>query len=97
MSQAKAKNVARQAAYPERHLGAQGVCRRMNLVMDASAKASFDRLARAFALSKRQTLEQTVALVEANLLASLTPSDRERYFGGSLVVDLQTLRFDERK
>ena len=97
MSRSKAKNAAIQAVYRERHLGEQGACRRMNLVMDASAKASFDRLARAFALSKRQTLEQTVALVEANLLASLIPSDRERYFGGSLVVDLQTLRFDERK
>lgn len=96
MSPSKAKSAAHQAVYRERHLGAQRACSGMSQVMAADAKPPFDRL-RALALSKRQTLEQTVALAVANLLARLTPGDRERYFGGSLVVDAQTLGSNERK
>lgn len=86
----KRTNSQRQAAYRERHLRT-GACR-LDTVIGLDARQAFERLARSFALSKRETIEQLVTLAESSLLLELPEDQRKRYFLGQLNFDLNTLR-----
>lgn len=78
-------NAERQAAYRQRHLGSDASTSvRLDLVIDQSANQAFERMARSFGLSKRQTLEQLLTFAEATLLSALTKENRKRYAVGEL-------------
>jgi|GEM_PF-3648892 len=86
-------NSQRQAAFKQRHLGSEAsACARLDLVIDQSANQAFERMARSFGMSKRQTLEQLLTLAEAALLSALSEPNRERYAAGELqqrMVDIE--------
>jgi len=78
-------NAERQAAYRQRHLGCDGSTSvRLDFVIDQTANQAFERMARSFGLSKRQTLEQMLTFAEAALLHALTEENRKRYAVGEL-------------
>ena len=87
-------NAQRQAAFKQRHLGSEtSPCARLDLVIDQSANQAFERMARSFGMSNRQTLEQMLSLAEAALLSTLTEPNRKRYAAGELKQSMADIEF----
>ena len=87
-------NAQRQAAFKQRHLASDtGACARVDLVIDQSANQAFERMARSFGLSKRQTLEQMLTFAESALLSALTEPNRKRYAAGELQQRMADIEF----
>lgn len=89
-------NAERQAAYRQRHLSPTGISSRLNCVIEQPKADALSRMAKAFGLTKRETIEEALGLVEAALLNQLPVSDRAKYFAGTLTFSIEALTFYER-
>ena len=75
----KSTNAQRQAAYREKHLGADGLGERLNLIVDAHCKAALKRLASCYGVTQKAMLERLVAAAERVAVERAGAQDSDYY------------------